>query len=361
MGNESTLSRKQFLGAAAGAAAGATALSSGFGLTKAAFGAKGVLVPPGKRGIILFTVRDRISAAPDATGVPYGFEQVFARLAEIGYKNIEFAGYNQSTQILGRQITPAEIRAALDANGLLAAGSHGGIPGSITPTTLTAFDNYCNTAATLGQEYIGTGSDPTGSNFKADWDAAAERWNTLGERALTGFGLKLYTHNHDAAYNFLLDSGPLDVLGRPTRSSGIRKLEYFLEITNPDYVNLEMDIYWAHVAQHRFRTYTNADGEVVEKVFDPLALVAANTKRYPLFHAKDGARTTDPPGVGAGYVMVPLGQGNIDYAQFFKYMGAKGFHFPMYEQDNAPGGAADPGRSLRFAQESYDHMASLRG
>jgi hypothetical protein len=29
--------------------------------------------------------RDRISAAPDTTGVPYGFEQLLARLAEIGY------------------------------------------------------------------------------------------------------------------------------------------------------------------------------------------------------------------------------------------------------------------------------------
>ena len=42
-------------------------------------------------------------------------------------------------------------------------------------------------------------------------------------------------------------------------------------------------------------------------------------------------------------------------------MGAKGFHYPMYEQDNAPGGGADPGRSLRFAAESYAGMAALRG
>jgi hypothetical protein len=33
----------------------------------------------------------------------------------------------------------------------------------------------------------------------------------------------------------------------------------------------------------------------------------------------------------------------------------------MYEQDNAPGGAADPGRSLRFSAESYANMAALRG
>ena len=64
--------------------------------------------------------------------------------------------------------------------------------------------------------HIGTGNDPTGSAFVADWEAAAERWNFFGERA-TSHGLKLYTHNHDVAYSFLLDSGPLDALGRPTR------------------------------------------------------------------------------------------------------------------------------------------------
>jgi sugar phosphate isomerase/epimerase len=355
--NDARLNRRRFLGTSFGAAAGAVALGTGFAST--ARGGKGVLVPPGKRSIILYTVRDRIGAAPDSTGVPYGFEQVLERLSEIGYHGIEFAGYTQSTQIRGRQITPAEIRRILDDNGLIAIGSHGNIPGTITDATLAAFDAYMDTAQTLGQQYIGTGGDPTGSNFKADWDAAAERWNILGERAAAR-GLKLYTHNHDAAYNFLLDSGPLDALGRPTRSSGIRKLEYFLQISDPRYVHLEMDIYWAHVAQHRFRTYTAPDGSTQTNVFDPGALVAANTKRYPLFHAKDGARTADPPGVGSGYVMVPLGQGDIDFTMFFANMGAKGFHYPMYEQDNAPGGAADPGRSLRFSAESYAAMDALR-
>ena len=33
----------------------------------------------------------------------------------------------------------------------------------------------------------------------------------------------------------------------------------------------------------------------------------------------------------------------------------------MWEQDTAPGGAANPGQSLAFAQISYDNMAALRG
>ena len=31
----------------------------------------------------------------------------------------------------------------------------------------------------------------------------------------------------------------------------------------------------------------------------------------------------------------------------------------MYEQDNAPGGAANPGQSLAFSQVSYNNLAAL--
>ena len=155
-----------------------------------------------------------------------------------------------------------------------------------------AFDTACEIANILGLGHIGTGSDPTGSAYVADWALAAERWNILGQRAAS-HGLKLYTHNHDIAYSFLLDSGPLDDLGRPTRSSGVRRLEYFLANTDPAYVYLEMDIYWAHVAQYKHHTYIAPDGTSVQDIFDPAAVVAAQTTRFPFFHAKDGRRDDD--------------------------------------------------------------------
>jgi sugar phosphate isomerase/epimerase len=354
------LSRRRFLGAAAGAAAVTAGLPLGSAAAADPAHANGVLIPPRNRGIILYTVRDRISAAPDASGVPYGFAQVFERLSQIGYREVEFAGYTQSSQILGRQITHPEIHQLLDDNGLIANGAHVSIPSSITPATVAAFEQQLDIAETLGMKRVGTGADPTGSSYKADWDTAAERWNTFGQMAAAR-GIMLYTHNHDAAYNFLLDSGPLDGLGRPTRSSGIRKLEYFFGISDPTYVFFEMDIYWAHVAQHRYRTYTDPHGVVETNVFDPIETVAERKKRFPLFHAKDGLRTGEAPGTGSGYTMVPFGTGDIDFATFFREIGAKGWHLPNYEQDNAPGGSADPGRSLRYAQLSYKNMAALRG
>ena len=123
------------------------------------------------------------------------------------------------------------------------------------------------------------------------------------------------------------------------------------------------------------------NGNRVEDIFDPLVQVQAQPKRYALYHvppaplvlcdmgpvdvhlAKDGDRTSQPPGVGNGYTFVPFGDpsSDIDFETFFANQGAKGFHNPNYEQDNAPGGSADPGRSLRFTEFSAYNMVNLRG
>lgn len=369
LGRSLGLTRRQLLaattGMAAAAALGAAAFGGGpaeaLGRAAGAAGGNGTLIPPGKRGIILYTVRDAISRDPNTTDLASGFKEVFQELSRIGYKQIEFAGYNQHANAEGGNLNNVAgaqlLRTWLDDNGLEAEGNHGSIPSVLNDITLAQFDAACEIANILGFGHIGTGGDPTNSAYKADWDAAAERWNILGQRAAS-HGLKLYTHNHDVAYSFLLDSGPLDALGRPTRSSGIRRLEYFLQHTDPNYVYLEMDIYWAHVAQYKHHTFTAPDGSAVQSIFDPAAVVAAQTQRFPLFHAKDGRSN---PATANGYDMVPFGQGDIDYTTFFQRIGAKGYHNPMWEQDTAPGGAANPGQSLAFAQTAYDGMAALRG
>lgn len=320
------------------------------------------LVPADKRGIILYTVRDATGRDPLSTSLPSGFRAVFKELARYGYKQVEFAGYGQHANAPGgnnlESVEGAKLlRSWLDDYGLRAQGNHGFIPGSwpLSQSDLDQFKRHLEIANILGMDHMGTGGDPTGSAYRADWDVAADKWNALGRIAHRA-GIKLYTHNHDAAYGFLLDGGPLDAQGRPTRSSGIRKLEYFLKVTDPKTVWLEMDIYWAHVAQYKFHTYTAHDGSPEENIFDPAALVRRNTKRYPLFHAKDGVVNTSS---GEGYDMVPFGTGVIDYRTFFRRVGAKNYHNPMVEQDNAPS-SSDPAQSLKQARISYQGMAALR-
>ncbi|MEZ7006033.1 sugar phosphate isomerase/epimerase family protein [Streptomyces sp. AD55] len=324
--------------------------------------AKDVLVPAARRGIILYTVRDATGRDPLATDLPSGFREVFRQLARFGYRQVEFAGYGQHPNAPGgaglESVEGAKLlRRWLDEYGLRAQGNHGFIPPSwpLTTADLDTFKKHLEMANILGMGHMGTGGDPTGSSYRADWDVAADKWNTLG-RVARREGIKLYTHNHDGAYGFLLDGGPKDDQGRPTRSSGIRKLEYFLGITDPKYVWLEMDVFWAHVAQYKFHTYTAHDGSTRRNVFDPAGLVVRHNKRYPLFHAKDGVVSTTN---GMGYEMVPFGTGVIDYTGFFSRVGERDYHHPMVEDDNAPS-ATDPGQSLRYAKISYDNMAALR-
>ena len=318
-------------------------------------------IPSGKRGIILYTVRDAISRDPLTSTSRPASRRSSRSSATIGYKQIEFAGYSQNANSEGgSNLNNVEgatlLRSWLDENGLEAEGNHGSIPSTITDATIASFDTACEIANILGMGHIGTGSDPTGSAYVADWELAAERWNFFGARAAS-HGLKLYTHNHDIAYSFLLDSGPLDAQGRPTRSSGVRRLEHFLANTDPATSTSR----WTSSG----RTSPSSSTTPTPRPTAPRCRTSSTRRRR---RGADHAVPAVPrqgrcegPDAANGYVMTPFGLGDIDYATFFGAVGAKGYHNPMWEQDTAPGGTANPGQSLAFAQISYDNMAALRG
>jgi sugar phosphate isomerase/epimerase len=346
----SGLSRRRFLTASAGAAVAGAGLAALGSAGMPAFASNGVTVPPGKRGIQLFTVRDVVSRAPNpALGIGGGFRYIFEQLAAQGYTQVEFAGYTQSTSILGRQITPAEIRQLLDDNGLQANGSHIGFSDATIEAQL-------DIAETLGLPHLGTASIPTNGRTKADWQAAADNFNRWGAQAAAR-GIKLYQHNHHAEYNFLLDAGPLETNGKPTASTGLRGLEYFFTLVDPELVWFEMDIYWGYVAQHRYQTYTDATGAVQTSIFDPVATVVPIAHRFPLFHVKDGVPSTNAD----GYNFVPVGAGVLPLHDFLNAIPQKGYHYPNYEQDNAPGNATTaPNQSIEDSRISYNEIASWR-
>jgi sugar phosphate isomerase/epimerase len=353
MATPNPLSRRRFLGASAGAAA-AMSLIPAAAYADDQHGRDGEpTVLPSHRGIILYTVRDVVTRTPDpASGLGGGFRYVFEQLAHMGYKQVEFAGYTQSTSILGRQITPAEIRQLMDDNGLVANGSHI----SINFNDPASFQAQLDVAETLGMPHLGTPSIPTGSRYKSDWARAADNFNKFGALAKAR-GIKLYQHNHHAEYNFLLDAGPLDTNGNPTASSGLRGLEYFFTLTDPRLVWFEMDIFWGYVAQHRYPTFTDKHGRVRTDIFDPIRTVRERSRRFPLFHVKDGVRNDNNPD---GYDMVPAGTGVVPLKKLLDAIGDQGFRHPNYEQDNAPGGAAAPGQSMQDAQISYTNIAGWR-
>jgi Xylose isomerase-like TIM barrel len=335
--------------------------------------------------------------------LPGGWFELLEFLAGCGFKQIEFAGYGQNAAnpggaqpnpAPGGVTTPASraaylayariLRGFLDNFGLRAIGNHGFIPntwngpnspgGAMSTQDFERLQTELEFAAILGMPFMGTGNDPTSANNRniEPWTVAGEKWEALNTISRQ-WGIQMYTHNHSPAYNFLQD-GPMvtvtqdRVTGAPITptqvrgESGKRLMQHYLDITDPELVIIEMDIYWAHVAQHQWRWRYDWEGNRVKDIFDPLAQVARQTKRYALFHAKDGDATGEPPGVGNGFNFIPFGdpRSDIDFQRFFANIGAKGFHNPNYEQDNAPGGSADPGQSLRFAKISGANMKALR-
>ena len=191
--------------------------------------------------------------------------------------------------------------------------------------------------------YIGTANRPTddtnapaaigGVHSVAGYKAAAAEFNAWGETCAAA-GLKLYQHNHTDEFRFATDQ------------PSVRVYDVWIGETDPRFVHLEMDIYWAYAARNLYPG------------FDPLAYVQAQPHRYALWHVKDGA-TAAPPDPD-GLVFVDVGDGVIDFRTFFDEQGNKGYHQYVVERDSAPGGSTNPGQSYRTAQRSAAYLLGLR-
>ncbi len=359
---ERDLTRRRLLGTVAAAAVGLGAVGDASVAIAAADGGK---VPGSRRVLMQETVRDLVANSPATyPTLPAGYRQVFRALSRIGFTGFEFLSYSGPPSFQqhasaegGASVSPTQIRAWLDEFGLEAIGHYNA---STTPTgdvglTPATIDAALTTAQALGQPQTGSLDATLTYRQKDQIDPIVETWNQMAVKA-SNAGIPIYTHAHSAPWSFLLDSGPRDA-GNYTRSSGIRVMEYFLPNTDPLWVKLEMDIFWAHVGQFRFKTYTAEDGTTATKVFDPAATAGRYAARCPIFHAKDGIRVPSDPN---GWVIVPCGFGDIDFDRFFRLVRA-GRHRPYWssEQDDAPGGAADPQKSLRDAASGYRGLASL--
>ncbi len=310
------LSRRGFLHGAAGAAA-AAAFTSGSLLSRAALadGGRDRLLPRNRLGIQLFTIRDQVANI--------GFDAVFRELARQGYAEVEFAGYTQGAAL--PPITVAEIRRLLDRYGLRGIGSHIGLTQFRDNLTQVLDD-----AQTLGLPYVGTANAPDAlfpPEERGTPDAyhrAAELFNGFGEAARAR-GIKFYQHNHSGEFAIV---------------DGVRLWEVVIAETDPNLVHFEIDIYWAYVGQFLYGG------------FDPIAFVKAQPRRFPLYHIKDGVRSSNPN----GYDFVDVGDGVHDFRRFFETVGVPGHHY-MVERDDAP---SNPAGSFSTAARSLAYLRSLR-
>jgi sugar phosphate isomerase/epimerase len=245
----------------------------------------------GRIGIQLYTVRDLVRQ---------DFEGTLAALREIGFEEVEFAGWPPGA-------SAGEVRAMLQRTGLGAPAAHVGLD-----RVRDAWGPTLDFAAGAGHRWVVLPSLPAAERRTLDaYRALGGLLNRRGEEAQAR-GLGLAYHNHDYEFAPMEGAVPFDLL---------------LERTAPALVAVELDLYWA----------TRAGA-------DPAAYFARWPGRFPLLHVKDMA-------ADGGFTEV--GQGRIDFARIFRRAGEAGTRHFLYEQDRTAGSP------LASARASYRHLRAL--
>jgi sugar phosphate isomerase/epimerase len=229
-----------------------------------------------------------------------------AAIAKIGYQEVEFAGFFNKT--------PAEIRAMLETNGLLAPSGHVAFE-----AIDTGWDQVLDAAHTLGHRYVCVAW--IDAKYRPDldgWKRVADKLNHAGE-ACGRSNLTLAYHNHSYEFVPLAGQVPYDVL---------------LAATDPALVKLEMDLFWI--------TYGGQD---------PLAYFTKYPGRVPLVHVKDMV-TKPRPDIVPDSVMRDVGKGTIDWKRIFAQSQQAGIKHYFVEHDS-------PGDALASVKASYDYLKNL--
>lgn len=203
----SVLDRRRFLTGAAAGAVGAVASAQSW--CKAA---PWWSISPGKENemaripIALQVYSVREEAAKDLAGV-------LAKVAEMGYEGVEFAGLYDHT--------PAEARKMLDDNGLKCAGTHIGL------NTLLGdeFEKSIEMHQTLGNKFpIVPGLGEEYRNSAEAWRKTADLFNELADK-LAPYGMRTGYHNHAIEFKPMDGQIPWDVFFGNTKPEVVMQLD----------------------------------------------------------------------------------------------------------------------------------------
>lgn len=243
----------------------------------------------GPIGVQLYSVRGLLDRDVEGT---------LAALAEIGYREVEFAGLHGKSA--------KEVRAMLDRHGLVSPSSH------IALEDLTgSWPRVLDEIGTLGNRFVVCAWIDDKYRTVDGYTRVAGMFDTVGAAARKA-GIQFAYHNH--AYEFAPVDGrlPYDIL---------------LANADRDLVRMELDLYWI----------TKGGG-------DPLAYFARFPGRFPLVHVKDMAK---------GGAMADVGQGIIDWKAIFAHAEQAGIAHYFVEHD-------DPPSPLQDMKASYTYLRALR-
>lgn len=229
------------------------------------------------------------------------FEGTLKRVAALGYREVEFAGYFNHK--------PAEVRTILDRYSLASPAGHVQLAAARGDLS-----EMIEAAHVIGHKYLLVAWSPPEERKTLDaYRGFADLFNKTGEQ-LKKAGIQFAYHNHDFEFTPIDGQLPYDLL---------------LERTDPQLVKLEMDLYW-----------------IVKGGGDPVKYFEKYPGRYPLLHVKDMDATPKR-------YFTEIGRGVIDFKMIFAHAGTAGVKHYFVEQDETPGSPFD---SLKI---SMDYLKQL--
>ena len=243
-----------------------------------------------KVGVQLYTIRDAITEDLDGS---------LARVAAIGYREVELAGY--------RSHTVREFKASIDRHGLSAPSGHVAME-----RVRDDLPRVLDEAHLLGHRFVVCPNIPDESAGLDGYRRAADVLNHAGEIAGRS-GISIGYHNHGT------ELAPIN---------GVRPYDVMLDRTEPALVAMEMDIFW-----------------LVTGGGDPLAYFTKYPGRFRMVHVKDMDGT-------AARTMTDVGKGVIDWRRIFAQSRKAGIEHYFVEHDEA----RDPFASIAA---SYEYLRTL--
>lgn len=219
-------------------------------------------------------------------------------VGEIGYKEVEFAGYFNHS--------PKEIVKMLEDNGLSAPSVHAKVD-----VFENDFDGFLEAAHTIGHKYIVLPWLPEKDRNVERYKAIADILNAAGEKAKAA-GMQVAYHNHDFEF-FKID--------------GVELYDLLLTRTDVDLVQFQLDIFWTVLANR-----------------DPLTYFERYPGRFPSVHVKDRDAAGNMTEVGAGI---------IDFKRLFQQAEKAGLKHYFIEHDN-------PTAPLQSATQSFHNLSGLK-
>jgi sugar phosphate isomerase/epimerase len=265
-------------------------------------------VPTNKISIQLWTFAEYIGFGTDPATIART-EEVFRRLSEMGYRNVE------PFTLSG--MTAEQYRALLDKYRLRASARHVDVG---TPQNPADIEQILRDNKTLGIRYFGSGATPIFPPIyttEAEWVAYAQYLDQVGALARR-HGQTLMVHNHDVEFETVFgDRTVFDIL---------------MQYTDPKNVVFQLDLYWA----------ANGGGPD-----NPLDVLQRYGNRIQLFHVKDMAAGPFP-----GRIEI-VGEGVIDFPEIFA--ASKGqIRYYVVEHDPRFGDPTfDP---FQAAQKGFDYL-----